>query len=95
MDDLRRHLFTLLTVREWKWGVASAVDVTLLGRYYERFADHAVEVAQRVIFLATGEYAPAGETPEPLDSDEEAARRFDEAERSIRNRRRGEGDQNP
>src|SRR5699024_185742 len=68
VDDLRRQLFTLLTVREWKWGVASAVDVTLLGRYYERFADHAVEVAQRVIFLATGEYAPAGETPAPLDS---------------------------
>jgi len=31
-----------------------AVDVTLLGRFYERFADHAVEVARRVIFQATG-----------------------------------------
>lgn len=88
VDDLRRHLFTLLTVREWKWGVASAVDVTLLGRYYERFADHAVEVAQRVIFLATGQHAPVpDESPEPSsDSDEEIARRFDEADRSIKNR---------
>lgn len=57
MDDLRRHLFTLLTVREWSYGVAAAVDVTLLGRYYERFCDHAVEVAQRVIFLTTGQFA--------------------------------------
>jgi phosphate transport system protein len=40
--------------REWKYGVAAAVDVTLLGRFYERFADHAVEVARRVIFQATG-----------------------------------------
>ncbi len=39
---------------EWKYGVAAAVDVTLLGRYYERFADHAVEIGRRVIFQATG-----------------------------------------
>ena len=45
MDDLHRHLFTVLMDREWKYGVAAAVDVTLLGRFYERFADHAVEVA--------------------------------------------------
>ncbi|MEU4412127.1 phosphate signaling complex protein PhoU [Nocardia salmonicida] len=54
MDDLHRHLFTLLMDRDWKYGVASAVDVTLLGRYYERFADHAVEIGRRVIFLVTG-----------------------------------------
>lgn len=88
VDDLRRHLFTLLTVREWKWGVASAVDVTLLGRYYERFADHAVEVAQRVIFLATGEYAPAPDSDAEISaaSDEEATRRFNEAEKNIKDR---------
>ena len=54
MDDLHRHLFSVLMDREWKHGVAAAVDVTLLGRFYERFADHAVEVARRVIFQATG-----------------------------------------
>ena len=54
MDDLHRHLFTVLMDRDWKHGVAAAVDVTLLGRFYERFADHAVEVARRVIFLVTG-----------------------------------------
>jgi phosphate transport system protein len=55
MDDLHRHLFTLLMDREWTHGVASAVDVTLLGRFYERFADHAVEIGRRVIFQATGQ----------------------------------------
>ncbi|MCW2655771.1 MAG: phosphate transport system protein [Mycobacterium sp.] len=54
MDDLHSHLFTVLMDREWKHGVAAAVDVTLLGRFYERFADHAVEIARRVIFQATG-----------------------------------------
>ncbi|MEU4316284.1 phosphate signaling complex protein PhoU [Nocardia sp. NPDC024068] len=63
MDDLHRHLFTLLMDREWKYGVASAVDVTLLGRYYERFADHAVEIGRRVIFLVTG-VLPADEDVE-------------------------------
>jgi phosphate transport system protein len=54
MDDLHSHLFRVLMDREWQHGVAAAVDVTLLGRFYERFADHAVEVARRVIFQATG-----------------------------------------
>lgn len=65
MDDLHRHLFTVLMDREWKHGVAAAVDVTLLGRFYERFADHAVEVARRVIFQVTGKYADEDEVPAP------------------------------
>ena len=54
MDDLHRHLFTVLMDREWKHGVAAAIDITLLGRFYERYADHAVEVARRLIFQVTG-----------------------------------------
>ena len=46
MDDLHRHLFAMLMDQDWKHSVAAAVDVTLLGRYYERFADHAVEIAR-------------------------------------------------
>jgi phosphate transport system protein len=64
MDDLHRHLFSVLMDREWKHGVAAAVDVTLLGRFYERFADHAVEVARRVIFQVTGAY-PDDADPTP------------------------------
>ncbi len=58
IDDLHRHLFTLLMDREWEYGVAAAVDVTLLGRYYERFADHSVEIGRRVVFLVTGVLPP-------------------------------------
>jgi phosphate transport system protein len=54
MDDLHQHLFTVLMDREWPHGVAAAVDVTLLGRFYERFADHAVSVGNRVVFVVTG-----------------------------------------
>ena len=60
MDDLHRHLFTVLMDRDWKHGVAAAVDVTLLGRFYERFADHAVEEARRVIFQVTGAFPEEG-----------------------------------
>lgn len=66
MDDLHRHLFTVLMDREWKHGVTAAVDVTLLSRFYERFADHAVEVARRVIFQITGRYPDDEEIPTPL-----------------------------
>lgn len=55
MDHLHRQLFDILMNREWEHGTAAAVDVTLLGRYYERFADHAVEIARRVIFQVTGQ----------------------------------------
>ncbi len=37
--------------------VSSAIDITLIGRYYERFADHAVSVARRVYYLVTGKFA--------------------------------------
>lgn len=54
MDDLHRHLFTLMMRPEWTHDVSSAVDVALLGRFYERFADHTVSVGRRVVFIATG-----------------------------------------
>jgi phosphate transport system protein len=60
MDALHRKLFTLLLSPNWTHGVESAIDMTLLGRYYERYADHAVSVAQRVVFIVTGE------RPDPL-----------------------------
>ena len=63
MDDLHRYLFTVLMDREWQHGTVAAVDVALLGRFYERFADHAVEVARRVIFQATGEFAQTRAVP--------------------------------
>jgi phosphate transport system protein len=55
MDQLHRQLFTELLSPGWPHGMESAIDITLLGRYYERFADHAVSVARRVVFLVTGE----------------------------------------
>jgi phosphate transport system protein len=63
MDDLHRHLFTVLMDRDWKHGVTAAVDVTLLSRFYERFADHAVEVGRRVIFQVTGKLPEEDELP--------------------------------
>jgi phosphate transport system protein len=56
MDRLRRVSFTELLSDGWSHGVEAAVDIALLGRYYERIADHAVSVANRVVFVVTGEY---------------------------------------
>lgn len=54
MDDLHKHMFTLMMGPEWTHGVAAAVDATLLARFYERYADHAVAVARRTIYVVTG-----------------------------------------
>jgi phosphate transport system protein len=60
MDALHRQLYTLLLGPRWTHSVEAAVDMTLIGRYYERYADHAVSVAQRIVFIVTGKH------PEPL-----------------------------
>ena len=57
MDRLHRKLFITLLDDAWTHGIETAIDMTLIGRYYERCADHAVSVARRVYFLVTGEYA--------------------------------------
>jgi phosphate transport system protein len=57
IDELHRQLITALVAPNWKHGVETAVDLTLLGRYYERYADHAVSVSRRVYFLVTGKFA--------------------------------------
>ena len=54
MDQLRRQSFVELLSDDWSHGVEAAVDVALLGRYYERIADHAVSVANRVVYVVTG-----------------------------------------
>lgn len=55
MDRLRRLSFRELLGPDWQHGVEAAVDIALLGRYYERIADHAVGIARRVVFLVTGD----------------------------------------
>jgi phosphate transport system protein len=54
MDKLRRSSFQVMLDDDWPHGVEPAVDMALLGRYYERIADHAVSLARRVVYLVTG-----------------------------------------
>ncbi|QLQ09640.1 MAG: phosphate signaling complex protein PhoU [Nocardioidaceae bacterium] len=55
MDRLRKHEFEIMLSDDWEHGVEAAVDMALLGRYYERIADHAVSIARRLVYLVTGE----------------------------------------
>jgi phosphate transport system protein len=60
IDSLHRRIIQTLLDPSWKHGVETAIDMTLLGRYYERCADHAVSISRRLYFLVTGSYP--GET---------------------------------
>ena len=55
MDKLRRSSFRTILSDDWTHGVEPAIDMALLGRYYERIADHAVSLARRVVYLVTGQ----------------------------------------
>ena len=67
VDALLRHLFGILFAEDWPHGVEQAVDTALIGRYYERFGDHAVAIARGVCYRVTGEISAA-------DADEAGAR---------------------
>ncbi len=53
LDLLRNELFA--TLLEGGVDTAPAIDIALLGRFYERLGDHAVEIARRTSFVSTGE----------------------------------------
>jgi len=55
MDDLERDLFKILLHDNWPYGAETAIDGALLGRFYERYADHAVNAGEQMIYLITGE----------------------------------------
>jgi phosphate transport system protein len=55
MDQLERDLFKILLDDDWPYGAETAIDAALLGRFYERYADHAVNAGEQMIYLITGE----------------------------------------
>ncbi len=60
MDKLQRRLISTILSPQWVHTIESAVDMAFASRYYERFSDHAVSIAQRVYYTETGEFAPKG-----------------------------------
>lgn len=65
MDRRHRELLTAVLADDKDASKAMVVDVTLLGRYYERFADHTVEVGRRTVFMAAGCTPPGVDHPAP------------------------------
>jgi len=59
MDELHRQLFAVMLRTDWPLGVEAAIDGALLGRYYERYADHAVNIGRHVMFLPAARAAEA------------------------------------
>ena len=55
MDDLERELFKILLDDNWPYGAETAIDGALLGRFYERYADHAVNAGEQIVYFVTGE----------------------------------------
>ena len=56
IDDLHLSVFEKVLGETWKGGAEDTVDATLASRYHERFADHAVSIAKKVQYLATGDW---------------------------------------
>ncbi len=63
IDRLHRSLFLVVLDHRWPGTAEQAVDLALLGRYYERFGDHAVLIAGHIRYVITGEYGRLGAAP--------------------------------
>jgi phosphate transport system protein len=61
VDALHLSVFETLLSDAWSQETETTVDATLASRYLERFADHAVSIAKKMIYLATGEWNPPTE----------------------------------
>jgi phosphate transport system protein len=63
MDDLTKSLFRYILAAgsgpdSDESNILTAVQLALVGRHYERIADHAVTIGERVGFMVTGEHPP-------------------------------------
>lgn len=58
VDELHLQVFDTVLGEKWKGEATATVDATLASRYHERFADHAVSIAKKVHYLATGDWEP-------------------------------------
>ena len=59
VDELHRNVFDVVLADDWKENAMFTVDVTLASRYFERFADHVVDISSKVSYLTTGEWNEA------------------------------------
>ncbi len=57
LDELHVSVFEKVLSDSWKGEASATVDATLASRYHERFGDHAVSVAKKIVYLATGDWA--------------------------------------
>lgn len=60
IDQLHRSMFLVVLDHAWPGTAEQAIDLALLGRYFERFGDHAVLIASHVRYLVTGSYTRLG-----------------------------------
>ncbi|TPW72846.1 phosphate signaling complex protein PhoU [Schumannella sp. 10F1B-5-1] len=58
VDELHLSVFDQVLAETWNGAASDTVDATLASRYHERFADHAVSIAKKVQYLATGDWTP-------------------------------------
>lgn len=70
VDELHAKVFEKVLSEKFKGEPEQIVDATLASRYHERFADHAVAIAKKVVYLATGEWAPATDLIETIATEQ-------------------------
>ena len=59
-DDCTAELFSTVTARQDDLGLESSVALFYIGRFFERIADHGVNIAQNITFVVTAAFPEDG-----------------------------------
>lgn len=86
VDDMKAYLSALVTDKDWQYTNREAVDVSMLARYYERYADRCVSVGRRMVFLITG-LKPEAYVQQRDEVDYDPVKKFATIERKFRKRK--------
>ncbi|OFT57929.1 PhoU family transcriptional regulator [Corynebacterium sp. HMSC05H05] len=86
VDDMKAFLCALASAPDWQYTNREAVDLSMLARYYERYADRCVSVGRRMVFLITG-LQPEAYVQQRDEVDYDPVKKFATIERKFRNQK--------
>lgn len=67
VDDLVSDFYGAIATSANELGLDLAIEMSRIGRYFERIADHAVNIGEHITFIVTGEFPEADTSDDTME----------------------------